>query len=379
MMERLLHSACGELIDGLNWAPGAAQRLAAAEHIDEARVADPSVFVSNVVFRSLLPWRDYDRREQAPSAQREVTLSAPVFVHIKKETEAKQETTSTGDRKRKREDDDNNSRKTAGTQILALDEMPEMQLKTEETKKINASTTATTVSDANSAEARAAMQRNIGEATSAIRARLAAQFAHDARVARSDVAKLARTIVILLLEPIALRIISVVQRPDADVLAREMARLSSGEKPSVEDRRAMNRHVQMLSINLFAGLPELALDLIKLESPAVLRAVYFFVVFSEVLFVTREESATTHVLDDFRHNSVLEKLLERGEFIGRTLCALLRGVNEAYRLTLRKRLMMALDAAMSEVSAMRQPYNRSPANIERLGRAKQIVSEFSLV
>jgi len=256
--------------------------------------------------------------------------------------------------------------------------MPELQVKTEETRTVGVDTKATTISDANSADARAAMQRGVGEATSAMRARMASAFARDARLARSDIAKLARTIVILLLEPLALRIVNVVQRPDADLMARELTRLHSDAPPSVEDRRAMNRHVLTLNVNLFAGCPEFALDMVKLESPRVLRAVYFLVVFSSLLFATCTETATSHVMDDFRHNGELERLVDRGELIGRTLCSLLRGVEAAYRLTLRKRLVMAIDAAMSEVAAMRQPYNRSPQNIERLCVAKRMVNEFAI-
>jgi len=365
-MNQLLHSACVELVEGLGWSRA-------------TQSGDSSVFVANVFFRSMMPWRDYDRRELAQLSQREVQLSVLKLQPIKIEDAADDKRSADlNDRKRKR-DDEAESAKRPATQLITFDEMPEMQIKTEETRVHSATgTTATTISDANSAEARAAMHRGVVEATNAMRARMMTAFMHDARVARSEVAKLARTIVILLLEPVALRITSVVQRPDAELMARESARLLSGEPPSVEDRRAMNRHVLTLHANLFAGCPEFALDLVKLESPPVLRAVYFFVVFSDVLFATRQETATSHVLDDFRHNGELERLIDRGALVGHTLCALLRGVDVAYRLTLRKRLTMALDAAMSDVASMRQPYNRSPTNIERLIAAKQLVNEFPL-
>lgn len=384
-MYQLLHNACAELIDGLGWHAAA----------DGAVSIDASnVFVANTFFRSLMPYRDYDRRELSALSKREVSLQSVVFARprtsepsVKTEPESDEvarTATTTTDAKPpvsimgKRKRDESGGAQRPATNIISLSEMPEVQVKIEETKTLGADATATTVSDSNAAEVRLAMAKGAIEATAAIRARLASVFMRDARIARSDISKLARTIVVLLLEPISLRVVSVIQRPDGELMARETARLRTGAPPSVDDRRAMNRHVLTLSVNLFAGCPEFALDLVKLEQPQVLRAVYFMVVFSALLFATSVETATSHVLDDFRHNGELERLVERGALVGRTLCALLRGVDVAYRLTLRKRLLMALDAAMSEVAAMRQPYNASPANIERLLAARRMVNEYDL-
>jgi hypothetical protein len=359
-MHALLQSACRGLVDGFGW------RGAACTNPHES-----AVFMANTVFRSLLPWRDYDRRVQTPLSKREASLKSIVFAPRKTVTikeEPREEVTN----KRKREDE-------KGTNIIALDEMPDVQVKSEEKQNLGDHTTATTISDANTAEKRAVMQKGVIEATAALRVRIGAVFVRDANTGRSEVAKLARTIVILLLEPFSLRIVSVIQRPDDELVQRESARLITNTPLTVEDQRAMNRHVLSLSINLFAGLPELAVDMIKLESSAVLKAAYFFVVFSELLFATCTKSSTQHVMDDFRHNSELEHIVDRGELIGATLCALLRGVETHYRLTLRRRLMMAVDTAISEVSSMRQPYNNSPANIARLNTAKEIVNKFEII
>jgi len=387
-MHAYLQTACTALIDGIGF-----------RESDEA-VREVPTLVATTMFRQMMPQRNYERRVQSTISQRETQLAtSSMFAKPKPVTTVKREPTDESSdvktsilgQKRKATSDSVQSGEVDGDGVqitvpqrqklnmIDFTEMPEVQVKIEQTRTLSKDSKATTISDANTADVRESMQRNIGEATEAVRAQLKQIFAQDARISRSDVAKIARTIVILLLEPISLRISSVVQRPDAELATRERARLLSGEPPTVEEMRAMNRHVLALTVNLFAGCPEFAIDLVKLGSATIYRAVYFLIVFSDVLFLTRVESATTHTMDDFRHNSILEKLVDRAILIERTLCALVRGVDRAYRYSLRNRFLLALDAAMTDVCAMRQPYNMNPTNIGHLQRAKQRLSEMDVM
>lgn len=374
-MLNLLQSACAGLVAGVGFGENSPVSSETAH------------LIATTLFRQQMPRRDYDRRITAVRSNREGT--APPLQPKRNVARS-----ATGD------DDDHQDDSTRGQKrkadeltsgavpppptrqklnVITTNEMPELQVKSEETRALANDSKATIVSDRNTADMREEMKRGLPEATEAVRAQLRGIFGYDARTSRSEVAKLARTVVILLLEPVSLRVSSVVQRPDRELLVRERARLLTGALPSVDERREMNRHVVALTFNLFAGCPEFALDMVKLESPEVFRAVYFFIIFSELLFLTRVETATTHVLDDFRHNSELEKRVDRAVLIERSLAALIHGVERAYRYALRNRFLLAIDAAMSEVSQMTQPFNANARNLDMLARAKQRLADTEFV
>jgi hypothetical protein len=374
-MYKYLESACDSLVGGI----GFCVISSAQEHSTGI-----SATVANTFFRSLMPFRDYDNRQLDNASRRNISLTSGTYMFAKTLPTTTSTMIKIEPKEEPRDDDDNQltDDNAARQKVRRIDltDIPDVQVTKTETAKMGTDKQSTTISDANTVATRESMQRGLPDATAEMRARLGTLYGLDTRdgVRTSEVARLARTIVIMLLEPISLRVVSNVRRPDAALAARERARLTSDEPPTLDDVRAMNRHITAMTINLFAGTPEFALDATRLVSESAYRALFFLVVFGNVLFATNSETATSHVLDDFRHNAELERRVERGALIGRTCVALVRGVDRHYRAGLRNRLLMALDAAMTNVSALRQPFNNNPANLERLARAKCMLAEIEM-
>jgi hypothetical protein len=352
-----MQSSCLGLIEGLGWTSGGNNK----DTVVDIRIA-------RALFGSHLPWRDYDRA---------ITALVPQTPHI---TTIKRERT---------DDESQNIVKRAnvgggsgsnafvdskqGIRILERSEMPEQQIKSESSRRIDEHTSTTTISDVNAADVREQMQRGLGDATQSYRARVLTHFAADSRMLASDIHKISRTLLVMLLEPLVFSIASLVQRPDADLEQREAARLLSGAPPTIDDQRAMNKHIVSLTFNVFSGVHEFALDMTSLQSASIVEALYFFVVFGSIMFESDERSSTVHRLFNFRYNSHLERLVDRGAFIGRTCCALVRAEERCYAATLRQRLLLGLDAAMTELNTMRSSANRNLRNLDALQRAKAML------
>jgi len=186
--------------------------------------------------------------------------------------------------------------------------------------------------------------------------------------ADSDAARLGRTFVALLLEPAALAVELAVARCDAALEVREIGRLALGSaSPSADEQRAVSAHVEHLTVNLFAGCPELALRVADLpESGA--RALFVLLAHGELVFGRESrESAVRTRLDAFRHNSALECALGSRHALLWGVCrAALDQCDSNHADALRHTLLLALDAAQTHVAAMRQPYNASSANLATL-------------
>jgi hypothetical protein len=365
-MNEYLLSACDGLTIGVSFGGFAVSDMITVTHPISSATA-------NTIFRSLMPFRDYDRRKQSQVSRRTLNNDASTYLFavpkVSIKTEIKEE---------KLDDVDLDNASRQKVRRLDLTEIPDVQVTKTESATLGVDKKSMTISDANTVATRESMQRGLADATQEMRTNLATLYGLDAMVQSSEVARLARTLVILLLEPVSLRIVSQVHRPNASLSARERERLLTNNPPTLDDMREMNRHITSFTVNLFAGCPEFALDITRLGDERALRAIFFFIAFGNILFLTNQESATLHVLDDFRHNSELEKRIERGSLVGRMCCALVRGVDRRYRAGLRNRLSMALDAAMSDVCAMRQPFNNNPSNIMRLQHAKKILLDAEL-
>lgn len=243
-------------------------------------------------------------------------------------------------------------------------------------------TTTTTVSDANTNRTRETTQHALNDAMADYRDRLARSFAMNGRRNVGVAAKIARSILTLLLEPADLCVELRVQKPNAALEARERARLvrtlaapdDTIDAPSNDEVRDMNVHVNSCTVNLFAGCPELAFDVTRTFDVVALKALFFFVTFSPVLFATRESASCTAThLADFRHNSLLERSIDRCALLSGVFGALLQRSARGMQLTLRQTLAMAFDDALSELAAMQQPFNNNPQNIGILLRAKRNV------
>lgn len=183
----------------------------------------------------------------------------------------------------------------------------------------------------------------------------------------SEALRLSRTFVALLLEPASLAIELAVARRDDALERRELQRLRRWTPPSDDEQRAVATYVEHLTVNFFAGCPELAFRVNELPADG-LRALFVLLAHGSLVFGRESnDSAVRTRLDAFRHNSALERALgSRGPLIWGVCCAALDQCEPNYADALRHTLLLALDAAQTRISAMRQPYNASADHLETL-------------
>jgi len=188
------------------------------------------------------------------------------------------------------------------------------------------------------------------------------------------VTQLARTFVALLLEPAALAVELAVARSDRALEQRELERLRRNASPTEDHARAVSAHIEHLTVNLFAGCPELALRVSDLPASGV-RALFVLLAHGALVFGREShDSALRTRLDAFRHNSALEEALgSRAALIWGVCRATLDQSDASHADAMRHTLLLALDAAQTRVAGMRQPYNASPANLATLREVQQLL------
>lgn len=353
----VMQGACVNLVEGLGWHAGGNDISVDAAH-------------ACAMFLSPMPWRDYDNSSNSIRHAYMIPLT-----HVEQPIVTKKRT-------RPIIADDDPLQMLADTKqkvrLLETSEMPEKQVTVEQTQAIDANKSSTTISDVNTADVRDRMDRGIGEATQSYRSRLAENFAANRRTMQNDVLKMTRTLMIMLLEPVALTITSIIQRPDADLEAREQQRLVTRAPPTIDDVRAMNKYLVSLTLNLFGGCPEFAFDVTTLSQRRIVEALYSLVRHGDVFFAEHRHTSTHQTLCAFRYNSHIERRVDRGALLGRTCRALVQTVDACYAATLRQRLMLALDAAMTELVGMKSGAVRNAKNLEHLQRAKRMLSDLTI-